>query len=135
MSPQLGRPSFFGKRTRFKNQQKWIGVSMNNVVSIFKNRLLESSIGRISERSANHGWSKLNPIYKRHFLARVQAGELESLSWCQLSEPTRAKLTEIIRDNPRCGPDLGLVPRGGVYSTGETYFEAVQRKTRENTWT
>lgn len=108
---------------------------MTNVVSLFKGRTFEEVIGRQpSKRSPQSGWAKLQPMFKRHFLAKAQASEFEELAWGQLPEWVRKELIELIKENPRCGPDLGLVPAGGVYSTGESYFEAVQRKTKEGTW-
>jgi len=110
---------------------------MGNVINIFSlkdSRLSERVSSRELPNKAAAAWEKMKGVFRQHFLARVQASEFEGLSWYQLPENVRHKLADVIRDNPRFGADFGMVPKGGVYSTGESYFEAVQRKTKEGTW-
>jgi hypothetical protein len=81
------------------------------------------------------GWAAMQQVFRRHFMARVGASpDLAGTSWERLPVALRGALRESIKENPRFGPELGLMPSGLVYPTGETFAQAVARKTRDRAW-
>lgn len=82
------------------------------------------------------GWNQQKDVLRQRLIGMTGAdpGDHYRTPWEHLNPLLRDRIREIARDNPRVGPDMGLIPEDGMYSNGLTLVEAVKEKGKWKTW-